>query len=190
MKYLITKSLLLCFALVMFSCQNSGEISASQAEGIIEDFLEENPYFETGTINTNKMKLSFAKDSLLVNQIAKLENEGFLELSDEKKRKKLLAKDSIWIFTPILSSKALPYVVEQGKNSTSVKTLTYELDDSREIIFDSKTANSATCSAILQKVKTPFFFFGKDKAKTSFITQKFKLKYKEESGWVVVKFFN
>ena len=46
----------------------------------------------------------------------------------------------------------------------------------------------ATCVVVLDKEKTPFYSFGKDPYPNSnFITQKFKLKYNERSGWKIIK---
>jgi len=53
---------------------------------------------------------------------------------------------------------------------------------------EKSTEKMATCVVVLDKEKTPFYSFGKDPYPNSnFITQKFKLKYNERSGWKIIK---
>lgn len=179
---------LLCVFATIVSCKNSGEITSSQAESMVEDYLETNPLYETGFFNTNQMKLKSDKDAEMIDVIQSLENEGLIEIVNEKARKKWFSKDSVFVITPTLSQKALPYVVEQNKNKTEVKTVEYKLDKKQKINFNRKDKKVATFNVVLLKEKTPFYTFGKDQNPNSdFITKKFKAKYSEENGWELVK---
>lgn len=180
--------IILSFAFILlFSCKNTGEITSSQAENMVEDYLETNPLYETGFFSTHQMKLKSNKDSEQIEQIQQLESEGLIEIVDEKSRKKWFSKDSVFVITPTLTQKALPYVVEQGKNRTEVKTVEYKLNDKQEVNFNRKDKKVATFNVILLKEKTPFYNFGKDQNPNSdFITKKFKAKYSEENGWGLV----
>lgn len=181
-------SLLIISLLFITSCNTSGEITSAHAEGLVEEYLALNPHYETAYFDTNKMRLSSKKDAELIETIRDLEDQGLIEIVDENSRKKWFSKDSVFVITPNLTKEALPYVVKQAKNRTEVKTVEYELDDSRDILFTRKTDKSVSFNAILLKKKTPFYSFGKDKNPNSeFITKEFKAKYVEEKGWILVR---
>ena len=184
MKKLIFLSFTVC---TIISCQQSGEISATQAENLVENYLELNPLYETGDFNTTQMRLTTDKDNELITAIQQLENEGLVEINEARARKKWFSKDSVMIITPNLTVAATPYVVKQGKNKTEVKTVVYQLDEKQDVTFENKSKTVATFNAVLLKDKTPFYAFGRDKNPNSeFITRKFKAKYSEEYGWELV----
>lgn len=178
---------LVLFTVFLFSCKESGEITAKQAENLVEEYIEMNPQYETGSFSTNQMRLRSDKDQDLINSLTALENEGLVEINEAKKRKKWFSKDSVMIITPSLTVKATPYVVKQGKNQTEVKTVNY-LPKHQTITFDRKSKTVTTFNTVLIKEKTPFYAFGKDQNPNSdFITKKFKAKYSEEYGWELVE---
>ena len=184
------KELIAIFAifLLIFSCKESSELSAEQAENMVEDYMETNPIFETTNFDTSKMRLSSKKDAELLNALLNLESEGLVEIVDEKSRKKWFSKDSVFVITPTLTTDATPFVVKQSKNKTEVKTVNYILDKKQDVIFERKSKNVATFNAILLKEKTPFYAFGDDQnPNADFITKKFKAKYSEEFGWELVE---
>lgn len=173
--------------LTLASCNQSNKLDNSDVTDLITDYLEENPLYETGKFNTNKQKLSNSSDQELIGAIQRLTDEGFIEINDEKVRKKWFSKDSVHIITPALTKEALPYLVKQNKNNAEVKTIIYKFND-KKVTLEKSTENVSVCTVILDKEKTPFYYFGKDPyPNASFITQKFKLKYNEKTGWKIIK---
>ena len=159
--------------LTLASCNQSNKLDNSDVTDLITDYLEENPLYET--------------DQELIEAIQQLTDEGFIEINDEKVRKKWFSKDSVHIITPALTKEALPYLVKQNKNNAEVKTIIYKFND-KKVTLEKSTENVSVCTVILDKEKTPFYYFGKDPyPNASFITQKFKLKYNEKTGWKIIK---
>ena len=180
--------LTLCCIMYMFSCKTESELSSSKAERMVEEYLLQNPHFETTNFNTNRMRLNSKNDEDLISQIQTLEEEGWIEIVDEKSRKRWFSKDSVFVITPSLTTKSLPYIVQQNRNNTQVKTIVYELDKSRGIIFNRKAKKTATFNAVLMKNKTPFYDFGKDQNPNSnFITKSFRARFTESEGWKLVE---
>lgn len=179
--------LIIGLGLGLMSCKTSGDITAAEAKDMVISYLQTNPMYETTQFNTSKMRLRSDKDSAQIHQIQALENEGLVEVVDEKSRKKWFSSDSVFVLTPVLTKKALPYVIKQGNNKTEVVTIKYILDENQEVSFNQKTERRATFHVILLKDKTPFYAFGKDSNPNSdFITKEFKAKYDQEKGWSLV----
>lgn len=179
---------LIVLALSFFTaCNSSNQISKDEVSNLIADYLEENPLFETGKFNTNKQKLDSTKDKDLLITIQELADEGLIDINNEKTRKRWFSKDSVYIISPTLTKEALPYLVKQNKNSANVKTIIYKLND-KGITIEKNSEKVVICNVVLDKEKTPFYNFGKDPyPNTTFITQKFKLKYNEKNGWKIIK---
>ncbi|MGI9526841.1 MAG: hypothetical protein ACR2MS_07015 [Weeksellaceae bacterium] len=185
MKYL---PIYIVLFVILFSCKDASEISSGQAISMVEDYMENNPIFETGKFHTDKMKLNARKDESMLSELQKLENDGYIIITDQKKRKKWFSSDSIFTIIPTLTEKSFPYVVKQNKNNVEVKTIKYRIDGAQKVTFERKTDHIATFNVILLKEKTPFYTFGKDSNPNSdFITRKFKAKYEDETGWKLVK---
>ena len=178
----------MCIALLGFvACNNSKQLDNDEITELISSHLEEQPLFETAKFRTDKQKLVTNKDRETIDAIQKLTDDGFIEINDEKTRKRWFSKDSVHIITPVLTKETLPYLVKQNKNSAEVKTIIYKLNE-KKITIEKNTENVAVCTVILDKEKTPFYVFGKDPyPNASFITQKFKLKYNENTGWKIIK---
>lgn len=118
--------------------------------------------------------------------IKDLAKEGYINIEEENVKKRFLSKDSIWQFSLSLTEKSLPYVINQKPNKTEVKTIEYQLNKDKEIVFIKKMKKYCVHSCFA-KSKNTFYTFGKDKtSKSNFITRKFKLKYNAENGWQVV----
>jgi hypothetical protein len=173
--------------ITLVACNTSNKINTDEATTLITEYLEENPLYETGKFNTNKQKLVTNKDKEFIESIQRLSDEGLIAINNEKTRKKWFSKDSVYVISPTLTEEALPYLVKQNKNSAQVKTIIYKLNN-KKITLEKSTEKMATCVVVLDKEKTPFYSFGKDPYPNSnFITQKFKLKYNEKSGWKIIK---
>lgn len=173
---------------LLFSCKTDTDLNSTKAERLVAEYLEVNPHFETTNFNTNRMRLSSKNDEDLIAQLQTLEADGWIEIVDEKSRKRWFSKDSVFIITPSLTTKSLPYIVQQNRNNTEVKTIVYELDKSRGIIFNRKSKKTATFNAVLMKNKTPFYDFGKDQNPNSdFITKSFRARFSEGEGWKLIE---
>lgn len=173
--------------LFFFGCKSDKELTTSSLEMLISNYLKEKPLFEVGDFNVEKQRLDMKKDKELIKVIQKLTEEGFVQIDNEKTRKKWFSKDSVYVIEPVLTKQALPYVVSHHKKKTVVKTIIYTLN-TQEFSIEKKNETTAVCTAILDKEKTPFYLFGKDpNPKSEFITRKFRLKYDENLGWKVIK---
>ena len=178
--------LMVLVTLFFFGCKSDKELTTSSLEMLISDYLKEKPLFEVGDFNIEKQRLDMKKDKELIKVIQKLTEEGFVQIDNEKTRKKWFSKDSVYVIEPVLTKQALPYVVSHHKKKTVVKTIIYTLN-TQEFSIEKKNETTAVCTAILDKEKTPFYLFGKDpNPKSEFITRKFRLKY-DENGWKVIK---
>ncbi|GIM52343.1 hypothetical protein CAPN004_13730 [Capnocytophaga cynodegmi] len=169
------------------SCKSDKELSPNDAKLLISAYLEEKPLYETGKFSTDKQRLEAKKDKELIKAIENLVDDGYVEISNEKVRKKWFSKDSVHIVEPTLTKASLPYIVSHNKKTSIVKTIIYKLNE-EQINIEKNNEKTAICTAILDKEKTPFYHFGKDpNPKLMFISRKFKLKYDENSGWKIVK---
>ncbi|MDO5105698.1 hypothetical protein [Capnocytophaga sp.] len=178
---------ILIISFFFIGCKSDQKLSVSDAENLISAYLEEKPLYETGKFNTDKQRFENPKDKELIEAIEKLVDDGFVEITNEKVRKKWFSKDSLHIIEPVLTKRALPYIVSHNKKSSVVKTIIYKLNE-KQITIEKSNEKTAVCSVILDKEKTPFYHFGKDpNPKTTFVSRKFKLKYNENSGWKIVK---
>lgn len=176
-----------CF-LWLFSCTPKGELTTKDAQELIIHHLEQYPVFEKGKFDTSKQRIDSKKERELLAILEKLQEDGLIEINNEKTRKKWFSKDTIFVVTANLTKKALPYVVQQNKNHTLVKTILYNLNESREVVIEKKSEKSAVCTVFLDKERTPFYYFGDDSSpKSDFISRKFKLKFSEEEGWKIAK---
>lgn len=175
------------FLLAFYSCGGDADLSSSKAKSLLVNYLESNPLYETGQISTSKLRLRYDKDMDLVNQIKDLRKEGFVEIIKERYRERLFSSDTVWVLTPKLTEKSLPYIINQRKNKTEVITLNYKLAEEQDIIFTSKNSNSASANVKLMKERTPFHAFGDETNPNSdFVTKKFKFRHNEERGWYLV----
>ncbi|GIZ15460.1 hypothetical protein [Capnocytophaga catalasegens] len=182
-KYLIYTLLLSIFV----ACSEKGQLSQSTAKDLIESHLANEKVFESATITLGEMKLKTNKDTEKIKQIKLLGNENFFDIEEIKSKKRLFSSDSLWIINIKLDEKALPYVIELKETKAKVKTIEYQLTTSKDITIEQKGEKRANASAILRKVKTPFYSFGKDKTEQDFIVKTFKFKYSDENGWEIIR---
>lgn len=161
-------------------------INTSKALSTISDYLQEKPIYESASLTLGKTKLRAKKDSVLIANYKKLEEEGYLTFSDETSKKKWLSKDSIWNVTIGLAAKSHPYVIEQKNNRILLKTLEYNVTKESTIQIENKGKRTANAVVLLHKDITPFSILKEDKTPhAQFITKKFRLKFSEEQGWKV-----
>ncbi|SEH90829.1 hypothetical protein SAMN02927937_02068 [Paenimyroides aquimaris] len=177
--------LLLFFGIV--AC-TSESLSVKQATALINDHTEKYPYFEKATLQLGEQKFRVKKDSVELSVLKNLASQGFITFNTLNARKKLLSKDSVQVVTIALTANASKYVVNQKKNKAEIKTFLFTIQENSDVQLELNNKTKATATAKLIKQPTPFAGLVKDKnANSEFITQKFVLKYKKETGWYVQK---
>ncbi|MDR2222525.1 MAG: hypothetical protein LBE34_07270 [Flavobacteriaceae bacterium] len=180
----------LCAALFTFSlisCDNK-TLNTAVATEAIANYMEEKPIYESATFEVGEVKFKVNKEHDLIEKYKNLEKEGYIGFSDEITKKRWLSKDSTWTVTIALTEKATPYVIEQKNNKLKVKTIDYRVNKDSGIQIEGKNKKSASASVKLFKEVTPFAFLKADSSPhTEFIIRKFKLKYSEDTGWIVTK---
>lgn len=173
---------------LFFSCKDKGKISANIASSAVQDYIEQRPIYETATLYIGSVKWKALKDSSLINTYKALENKGYLHLDLDKEKKRFLSKDSNAYYTITLTDKAKPFVTEQGSKKVEVKTIEYVLDEATPLQVEKTGKVTATTIATLKKQTTDFYPLAKDKNSAApFLKKEFKLKYKEETGWQLVR---
>lgn|SRR5690554_957071 len=181
------KITLLFFVLVLGAC-SSKNLTVKQATGLIKNYIEINPVFETSTIDIGERKLRLNKDALEIEHLKQLQEQDLLLLTTTNMRKKFLAKDSIWVVNVALTAQASPFIVNQKKNKAEVKTYLFTIQENADVGLKLTSKFKATAKVKLIKKPTPFAVLGTDKnPNTAFIIRNFNLRYKEEIGWFVQK---
>ena len=181
------KLIVLFLAVAAIGC-SSAALSVGQATSLIDDYIEQYPYFEKTNFKLGKQKFSVKKDAEEISLLKDLAANDFISLTTIEKNKKLFSKDSVLILNVGLTAKASDFVVEQKKNTAQVKTFLFTLQENSDVQLELNGNTKATATAKLIKKPTPFAGLAKDKnANSEFITQKFVLKYKQETGWYVQK---
>jgi len=171
----------------MVAC-TSASLSVKQASSLINNHIEEYPYFEKANFKLGEQKIRTKKDAAEWSLLTNLSSQELITLQTIDKHKKWLSKDSVLIVNVALTSKAAPFVIDQKKNSAQVKTFLFTLQENSDVQLELNNKTKATATAKLIKQPTPFAGLVKDKnANAAFITQKFVLKYKKETGWYVQK---
>lgn len=170
------------------SCGNKTSINDDDATSVISDYLKENPEYKTGSFKFGEIKFRGKKDIEDLNKYKALENLGYISMSLQEQKKVFLAKDSTYVYQIILTEKAAPLVLSQGKDKADVKMIDYVLDDNKPVDFIKVNDKSAKATVTLKKVTTDFYPFDNDnRASSEFITKTYKLGLKKDKGWIVTK---
>lgn len=182
------KKIALLFLLTVIAACSSESLSVKQATNLIEDHTEKQPYFEKATLQLGEQKFNVRKDSAKIVVLKNLESQGLIDLKTVSSRKKWLSKDSVLVLNVGLTTKASSFVFDQKKNKAEVKTYLFTIQEDSDVQLELNSKTKATASAKLIKNQTPFAGLSKDNNPNStFITQKFTLKYNKETGWYVAK---
>ncbi len=178
----------LCLVLLVLTGCSSESLSVKQATSLIQEFTATYPVYESASFALGEQKLRLKKDAAEIEALKRLAGNKLITLETTNLRKKFLSKDSIWEVNVRLTSEASQYVLQQKKNKAEVKTYLFALQDNSEVALKLNGKTKATATAKLIKEPTPFAGISNDKnPNTDFISRDFTLKYKEESGWYVVK---
>lgn len=190
MRTILRRSYILLFAFFgcFFACKDKGKINANIAQSAIQEYMAEHPIYETATLYIGHVKWRAIGDSNSINIYKTLENKGYLQLSLDKEKKRFLSKDSNVYYTITLTDKAKPFAVEQSSKKVEAKTIEYILDESTPLQVEKNGKTTANVIATFKKQTTDFYPLAKDKNSAApFLKKDFKLKYKEDTGWQLVK---
>lgn len=186
-KYPLRIFIIIILIIECVSCGDRASLSDNTALSAVQAYLKTNPIFETTIFNIGKVKFN-SKNQKELNAYKKLAAEGYIEMRLEKEKKKFLSKDSVYTYTVTLTDKTGPYVQKQKKEKVEIRTFEFQLDEKEKAKIELTSKNSGKVIVTLKKVETDFAVLNKDKNPNSpFITKTFKLKYKENEGWVVTK---
>lgn len=186
------KSLLYFFMALAFftisSCGNKTSINDDDATSVISNYLEEHPEYKTSSFKFGEMKFRGKKDIEDLNKYKELEKSGYITMNLQEQKKVFLAKDTSYVYLITLTEKSAPLVLNQGNDRADVKTANYVLDSSKPVNFVRVNDKSAKATVTLKMLKTDFYPIDDDmKTSNEFITKTYKLRLKNEKGWVVTK---
>ena len=170
------------------SCGDKAKLSDSTAREAVEMYLNSNPIFETTGLEIGEVKFKLKKEEKKLQAYKELAYKGYIDLQLSKQKKKFLSKDSIYVYEIRVTDKTKPFVLTQKKDQIEVKAFEYQLDDKEKPRIEVSGKKAGNATVLLKKINTDFAVLTQDKnPHSSFVTRTFKLRYKKEEGWVVVK---
>ncbi|TKC04381.1 hypothetical protein [Pedobacter frigoris] len=183
-------TLLMLTALVLFmasGCKNNAALDESTAEDLVTAYLKSNPEYETAKIDVGEIRFRSINDMILLKKYKGLKEKGLIDLTLQKQKKKFLSKDSTYFYMVSLTDQSKPYILKQDERHATVKAVNYELDEEQPISLLQSDSRIAKVTVSLKKVKNDFAVFLKNKGTASdFITKTYKVKFKKETGWILV----
>lgn len=184
------KKNLVLFALSILSyvaCTNKSSINQEEAGTVITTFLKGNPEYKTAHFNYGKIKFNSKNELKELVNYKMLANQGYINLSLIEAKKKILSKDSSFVYQIALTQKASDLVFKQNKNEATVKVADYVLASEKSVNFWTVNSTTAKVTVTLKKVNTVFAPFQKEDENSEFMTKTYRLKLNKEEGWKVVK---
>ncbi|WP_316791284.1 hypothetical protein [Pedobacter frigoris] len=183
-------TLLTLTALVLFiasGCKNNTALDEGAAEELVATYLKSNPQYETAKIDVGEIKFKSRNDKAQLEKYKGLEEKGLIEMTLQDQKKKFLSKDSTYFYMVSLTDKSKPYILKQDERHVTVKAVNYELDEEKPVSLLQSDSRIAKVTVSLKKVKNDFAVFLKNKGTASnFITKTYKVKFKKETGWILV----
>jgi hypothetical protein len=177
--------LFIAFISFITACKNETSINQDDASEVIVAHLESNPEYKTTTFKFGELKFRGQKDREELNNYKELEDQGFIKMELDEKKKVFLSKDSSFVYQVTLTDKAAPLVIDQGNSKATVRAVNYILDDAKPVNFVKSNNKTAKATVSLKKVPTEFYPFMNKDSNSEFITKTYKLKLKKDSGWVI-----
>jgi hypothetical protein len=169
------------------SCKNNAHLDEETAADVIGAYLQSKPEYESTRINVGEIKFKSNADKVDLGKYKLLEDKGLVEMDLQNQKKKFLSKDSSYFYNIRLTDKAKPYVLKLDDRHATVRAVDYLLDDAKPISLIQGDSRVAKVTVSLKKEKNDFAVFLKSKGTASnFITKTYKLKFKKETGWILV----
>lgn len=179
----------MAFISLIFACDNKHILNERIALTEVRYHLENNPVYETVTIDYGEVRFRKSQDSLLLDAYENLVNYGYatMDLMDERRR--FLSRDSTFTYNIRLTDKAIPYVLEQSADKVTVKTYDFILEESDPIHLEQSGKNRAKVTVTLKQQETDFAMFAEKnrKANASFIKRTYNMRFDDTSGWRIAR---
>jgi len=172
-------------SLFFVGCKDKRVINDRIALNEIKYHLENNPVYETTTLDYGEVRFSKKSDSALMDAYEHLEDFGYVKLELVNERKRFLSRDSVFKYIVHLTDKSIPYVLDKTADKATVKTYYYELDESEPALLEQTGKNRAKATVTLKQRETDFSMFAsKNRASSaSFIKKTYNFRFDENSGW-------
>lgn len=169
----------------LWGCTDKRVINDRIALNEIKYHLENNPVYETTTLNYGEVRFSKKSDSVLMDAYEHLEAFGYVKLELVNERKRFLSRDSVFTYVVHLTDRSIPYVLDKTADKATVKTYYYELDESEPALLEQTGKNRAKATVTLRQRETDFSMFApKSRASSaSFIKKTYNFRFDENSGW-------
>lgn len=175
--------------LLLVGCADKRVIDERIALNEIRYHLENNPVYETVTIDYGEVRFRKNADSMLLDAYQHLEQYGYAQMELLRERKRFLSRDSTFFYNIQLTDKSIPYVIDKTDKRATVRTFEYELDESAPIQLEETGKNRAKATVTLKQRETDFAMFAtKNKSpNASFIKQTYNFRFDEQSGWRIAR---
>lgn len=188
MKNLNLLTLSTLILLFIAGCKGAAEnLDESTATDVIETYLKANPVYEEVKMEVGEIRFKSKNDKLALEKYKTLQEKGWLTLDLQDQKKKFLSKDSVFTYKISLTDKSKPYILKQNVSQATLRALDYVMDAEKPITMIKGDSKVARVTVSLKKEPNYFAIWLKDKGTASnYITKSYKLKYKKDSGWILV----
>ncbi|AXG69813.1 hypothetical protein KORDIASMS9_02041 [Kordia sp. SMS9] len=168
------KKILILMLLTLISC-DSGNLTNSKAQKIIELCLEKKPLQRTVQLQINKTRFYKSQIKELLPKYEKLQEKGLLEIKSLEKNKRKFE------VTITESGKKLIEELREGSNFVLMRSHKYEVDEVLEVI-ENPMQNTAVVKVQYKAIDiTPFSILNRSDM-NEFIIQDIKM-IKTSNGW-------
>ncbi|PTS98082.1 hypothetical protein DBR11_15730 [Pedobacter sp. HMWF019] len=168
-------------------CKKGGSIEESTAAEVISNYLQTNPEYESIKLDIGEVKFRGRKDAVALGQYKELKEKGLIVMNLDQQKKRFLSKDSVYVYTVLLTDKSKPYVLKQDASKATIRALDYVLDEEKPVKLIKGDARIARVTVSLKKKANDFTVFLRAKGSpASFLTKTYKLKFRKEEGWILV----
>lgn len=170
------------------ACQNKAELSDRLALTEVKYHLENNPVYESASMDYGEMRFRTPADETLLNAYSQLESYGYVRMELLKERKRFLSKDSTLFYIVQLTDKAIPFVLEKGPSKAKVRTYDYKLEETQPVHIELSGKNRAKVTVTLKQEETDFVVIAKKNQTphATFIKKTYNFRFDEQSGWRII----
>ena len=188
MKNLNLFTLSALFLLLIAGCKGAAEnLDESTATDVISTYLKTNPVYEEAKMEVGEIRFKSKRDLQELEKYKSLQEKGWVTLDLQDQKKRFLSKDSVFTYKIALTDKSKPYILKQNVSQATLRALDYVMDAEKPITMIKGDSKVARVTVSLKKEPNDFVILLKNKGTASnYITKSYKLKYKKDSGWILV----
>lgn len=188
MKTLHLFSISALFILLITGCKGAAEnLDESTATDVVAAYLKANPLYEEVKMEVGEIRFKRKNDKLALEKYKTLQEKGWVTLNLQDQKKRFLSKDSVFTYNIALTDKSKPYILKQNASQATLRALDYVMDSEKPITMIKGDSRVARVTVSLKKEPNDFAIWLKNKGTASnYITKSYKLKYKKDSGWILV----